>query len=236
MAEMTSDAMQREFWRLYQLGSYAEALDLVVRYEHLFQHREQFFNWKMCMAARTNNTTLATATGRERDDLSDLMRSWSQVLVRRGVAGLLEAAMGAGLPERLLRTTTGERTLTDLRHIGQALHTAARAEGLGPAAVTDWLRRRVEESETDYAEERSRRLETDSAAVQVVTVHASKGLEFPVVFLPVAWDRPGRDKPAVLRFHDEPGLEFQTAQLGERQRFEIFARIVDDRFIRFGHY
>ena len=54
----------------------------------------------------------------------------------------------------------------------------------------------------DYAEERSRRLETDAAAVQVVTVHASKGLEFPVVYVPFAWDRFESSTPPILRHHD----------------------------------
>ncbi len=50
--------------------------------------------------------------------------------------------------------------------------------------------------------DRSRRLETDAAAVQVVTVHASKGLEFPVVYLPFGWDSTTSSTPATLRLHD----------------------------------
>src|SRR5690606_6584786 len=72
-------------------------------------------------------------------------------------------------------------------------------------ALTDWLRSRVAEAPEDYAEERSRRLETDAAAVQVVTVHASKGLEFPVVYVPYEWDRFESRTPPVLRLHDAAG-------------------------------
>ena len=103
-----------------------------------------------------------------------------------GVAALLEAATADGLAERLLRTTTGERHADRpaARRPGAARRRGRRTSS-GTAALTDWLRRRIDEAGEDYAEERSRRLETDAAAVQVVTVHASKGLEFPVVYVPV---------------------------------------------------
>ncbi|WP_088318982.1 UvrD-helicase domain-containing protein [Kineosporia sp. R_H_3] len=147
-------------------------------------------------------TRLGTATDADRDALSDRVRSWAQLLGARGVAALFEAASADGLAERLLGTATGERTLTDLRHVAQSLHLSATADGLGVAALTDWLRRRIAEAALDYAEERSRRLETDAAAVQVVTVHASKGLEFPVVYVPFAWDRFESSTPPILRHHD----------------------------------
>jgi exodeoxyribonuclease V beta subunit len=150
-------------------------------------------------------TRLACADDSERDELADRVRQWSAVLGEHGVAALLETVTSEGLAERLMRTTTGERQLTDLRHVGQALHIASVQEGLGVAALPDWLRRRIDEAADDYAEERSRRLETDAAAVQVVTVHASKGLEFPVVYVPFAWDRFESKTPPLLRYHDDGG-------------------------------
>lgn len=148
---------------------------------------------------------LATADAADRDRLADRVRQWAHVLGAHGVAALLEVAAADGLAERLLHTSAGERMLTDLRHVAQTLHLAAVTEGLGVAALTDRLRRRVDEAAVDYAEERSRRLETDAAAVQVVTVHASKGLEFPVVYVPFAWDRFESDEPDVLSLHDDDG-------------------------------
>ncbi|QCB93081.1 UvrD-helicase domain-containing protein [Cellulomonas shaoxiangyii] len=148
---------------------------------------------------------LAGAGDAEREDLADRLRAWSHVLTGQGVAALVEATAAAGLHERLLRRADGERALTDVRHVGEVLHAAARERGLGPAALTEWLRARIDEAAVDYAEERSRRLETDAAAVQVVTVHAAKGLEFPVVLVPFAWDRFVPRDPAVLRYHDADG-------------------------------
>src|SRR5205085_2874068 len=119
-----------------------------------------------------------------------------------GVAALFETAgRDERLAERLLALRDGERQLTDLRHVGEALHSVAMAQGLGLTALLEWLRRRVNEAGSDASVERSRRLDSDDAAVQVVTVHMSKGLEFPIVHVPFGWDRFLRD-PDVPLFHD----------------------------------
>ena len=86
------------------------------------------------------------------------------------------------------------------------MHAAAAAEGLGITALVAWLRRRIEEADeaVDGIQERTRRLDSDADAVQVVTIHRSKGLEFPVVYVPFAWDqfKPDIERP---HFHDDAG-------------------------------
>ena len=120
---------------------------------------------------------------------------------------------GRRWPHASWRDSTGERSLTDLRHIGQLLHAAASEEQLGPTALTAWLRTRIAEADVDTAdEERSRRLESDAEAVQVLTIHRSKGLEFPVVYLPFLWeagyipDKP----PRPVFFHDPDAHDERT--------------------------
>ena len=83
------------------------------------------------------------------------------------------------------------------------MHEATLEGQLGLTALLVWLRRRREEAGREGGQERSRRLETDAAAVQVITVHTSKGLEFPVVLVPFAWDNWGGREPATAVFHDE---------------------------------
>ncbi len=137
-------------------------------------------------------TAAQLAAGGERltDELSGLFSRWAVVLAERGVAALLEVATTElDLPARVLAQVDGERQLTDLRHVGQALYAAALEEGLGLTALTEWLRRRRADTGAEIATDRIRRLDTDAAATQVVTLHASKGLQYPVVYLPFAFDR-----------------------------------------------
>ncbi|HSK26428.1 MAG TPA: UvrD-helicase domain-containing protein [Jiangellales bacterium] len=141
------------------------------------------------------------------DELGRLLRGWRDVLADRGVAALQEVMTSAtGLVERLLADVDGERQLTDIRHIGQSLHAAAVSGRLGQAAVVAWLQRRISEAAADTADERTRRLESDADAAQVVTVHGSKGLQFPVVYVPFGWDRHVGDSPDPLRLHDPGGV------------------------------
>ncbi|ALE73082.1 hypothetical protein FRP1_08200 [Pseudonocardia sp. EC080625-04] len=154
--------------------------------------------------------TVADLCGPEADRLVDRLgadlRAWHQVLAERGVAALQEAVFARYAPaQRLLSRPDGERDLTDLRHVGQVLHSVALERHLGPTALTEWLRHRIGEAARDTSAERSRRLESDADAVQIVTVHRSKGLEFPVVYLPFAWDRWVNDTPDPLLYHDVPG-------------------------------
>ena len=116
----------------------------------------------------------------------------------------------------MLRTQDGERRLTDLRHVAQLLHEAAMAEHAGVTALTAWLRRQIADAADDTTdEERSRRLESDAEAVQVLTIHRSKGLEFPIVMFPYLWE-PGyipRD-PQPIFFHDPSRGDERVVDVG----------------------
>jgi len=147
------------------------------------------------------------------------LHQWAGLLRRRGVASLLEAVAHAeGLPGRVLARPDGERELTDIRHTGQLLHAAATSEQLGVTALAAWLRQRIAEAERDIGnEERSRRLESDAEAVQVLTIHRSKGLEFPVVYYPYLWDPLwiSDDDPPI--YHDPDAGNERTLDVGGKR-------------------
>ena len=138
------------------------------------------------------------------------LHHWARVLRVKGVASLMEAiTLEEGLPARVLGMVDGERRMTDLRHVGELLHAAAMSEQMGATALTGWLRARVLEAARDNNdEERSRRLESDAEAVQVLTMHRSKGLEFPVVYYPDLWEPSWipSDNDTPVTFHDEAGV------------------------------
>ncbi|WP_083874268.1 UvrD-helicase domain-containing protein [Nocardia paucivorans] len=121
--------------------------------------------------------------------VSARLRDAARLFTRAGFAALFEKLSAeTRLAPRLLAMENGERELTDLRHIAQLLDHVAASEGLGLTALTRWLSDRIRDPASGTVTDRSRRLDRDAAAVQIATVHASKGLEFPVVYLPFAWD------------------------------------------------
>ena len=178
-----------------------------------------FFGW--------TTEQVAAASDEDWEGVHLRLHEWARVLRVKGVASLTETiTLVERLPERILATEDGERRLTDLRHIGQLLHAEAAAEHIGTTALTAWLRRRIAEAEQDTSdEERSRRLESDAEAVQVLTIHRSKGLEFPIVYLPFLWE-PGyipRGAEPVL-FHDPVAGDERTIDVslegGDFQRHQ----------------
>jgi exodeoxyribonuclease V beta subunit len=149
---------------------------------------------------------LATEDDEALDALAGRLRDWAAVLTERGVAALFETIVaGTGLTARVLAREDGERDLTDLRHIGQTLHEAAAETHGGVASLVEWLQHRIAGAQQDVDEERSRRLESDAKAVQVLTVHRSKGLEYPIVYAPFLWDRWVPRSPDPLQLHDPAG-------------------------------
>ena len=110
--------------------------------------------------------------------------------------------------ENLLRFPDAERRITNLLHLAELLESTSRAKHLGAARLVQWLeKRRASDEATD---EFQLRLESDEDAVQIITIHRAKGLEYPIVFCPfVARDaelgqiKAGRRKIMdIVLFHD----------------------------------
>ena len=113
------------------------------------------------------------------EEFSDYRQIWRQ----RGVMPMLRALMTARhIAENLLATRGGERRLTDILHISELLQEAA-SQLESEHALVRWLAQHIAEPDSNAASQQMR-LESDKHLVQIVTIHKSKGLEYPLVWLP----------------------------------------------------
>jgi exodeoxyribonuclease V beta subunit len=115
--------------------------------------------------------------------------------------------------QRLLCLPDGERRLTNLLHLAELLQVESHARQ-GMSALLGWLARAIRDPRGDD-EGALLRLESDAARVRIVTIHAAKGLEYPLVFCPFLWD--GKLLPKnrdAVTFHDPDANQRPTLDLG----------------------
>ncbi|EXI78369.1 MAG: Exodeoxyribonuclease V beta chain [Candidatus Accumulibacter appositus] len=104
-----------------------------------------------------------------------------------------------------INAINGERILTNVLHLAELLQQASTLID-GEHALIRYLAEQGQDAASNAGDARQLRLESDADRVQVVTVHKSKGLEYPLVFLPFACNyrlAKGSDLP--LKWHDEEG-------------------------------
>ena len=114
---------------------------------------------------------------------------WRSHADEHGLAACIELVLrDTGVEAVVIGSADGDRNLTDLQHVAELLRflpSTARLEvaidflASGKSDADD--REQDIDSEVDTT---SRRIPSDHDAVSIMTVHASKGLEFPVVLLP----------------------------------------------------
>lgn len=171
---------------------------------------------------------LALADETEMELLHLRLHRWARVLRERGVAAMTATIIDSEqLPARLLGQRGGDRRLTDIQHISELLHRRASQQQLGLAALANWLRERIRTATGGRAgEELERRLDSDAAAVHVLTIHAAKGLEFPIVYCPYLWNgRKYEISHDPISFHGDDGSSARAIDVAlEGDEFEHHAR------------
>lgn len=123
------------------------------------------------------------------EQMGERFRLLHDCWLRQGVLAMLHELLHLfDLPAQLLAVGHGERTLTNLLHLAELLQQAA-ATLDGEHALLRHLANQITEAhegQVDTAEEKIVRLESEAALIQVITIHKSKGLEYPLVMLPFA--------------------------------------------------
>jgi exodeoxyribonuclease V beta subunit len=125
---------------------------------------------------------------------------------------------------RLMLLPDGERRNTNLLHLTEVLHQKSVERKLGMAGLLKWLSEQKDPA-SQRLEEYLLRLESDENAVKLVTIHKSKGLEYPVVFCPFTWDGSRiKGSKSPITFHDEAhnnelSIDLGSADMDKNRRF-----------------
>jgi exodeoxyribonuclease V beta subunit len=163
------------------------------------------------LASRTLGLSYARLEQISRDERQweqqvELFRQLRDIWQRQGVLPMLRHLLDSfKLPARLLQDASGERVLTNLLHLAELLQ-AASGQLEGEQALIRHLQEQITASGAG-GEEQILRLESDADLVQVVTIHKSKGLEYPLVFLPfICSYRQVTARDGSYGYHSEQGL------------------------------
>ncbi len=133
-------------------------------------------------------------------------RTYRLIWQQNGVLPMIRALLrDFRVPSRLLSSSAGERRLTNVLHLAELVQAEAMALD-GEQAVIRWFARQLETTDVG-SDEGILRLESDEQLVKVVTIHKSKGLEYPLVFLPFicSYGKAPTGKTAPVIWHDEQG-------------------------------
>ncbi|MFT4511955.1 MAG: exodeoxyribonuclease V beta subunit [Planctomycetota bacterium] len=120
------------------------------------------------------------------------LETWRLLWIHKGFVVMKEQMLqDLKVNARMLQRNDGERRLTNLQQLCEMLHQAEHDHRLSPEGLLHWLRHeRTHKDEIDY-QRRELRLESDEDAVQILTMHGSKGLQYEIVFCPFLWDGRG---------------------------------------------
>jgi exodeoxyribonuclease V beta subunit len=116
----------------------------------------------------------------------------AEQLPERGVLGVLADLLDG---ERMACLSLSGRLLADLQQVAALVQERLHADPVGAQAAADWLRRRRLDPDRFVPDEHQAHSDRVDGAVSVVTIHRSKGLEYPVVICPTLWGAAGSSRP-----------------------------------------
>jgi exodeoxyribonuclease V beta subunit len=127
---------------------------------------------------------IAAASAGRWDGLADDLARLAEQLPRQGITAVLGQLLGRGT---LAGLALRGRALADLQQAAELVQEQMHCQGLSVAAAGDWLRNLRLQEGRELPEAHVCRSDAAESAIAVVTVHRSKGLEYPVVICPYLW-------------------------------------------------
>lgn len=124
---------------------------------------------------------------------------------------------------KLLATEQGERHLTNILHLSELLHLQENQKQAGMTNLHSWFLQKITDNTIQVSDEEILRLESDKDAVTILTIHKSKGLEYPIVFCPFWHNSELSSRAIACTFHDPdsdnvPVLAIGTEEIGRNRQ------------------
>ena len=155
------------------------------------------------------------------EEMVSRFREYRQLWAKSGFITMLRYLMERErVTERLIGGQDGERKVCNLLQISELLQKVSSELNLGISGLLTWLTEQME-YDGPGLDEQQVRLDTDDDAVKVLTIHKSKGLEFPIVFYPFAWGD-WDNRGDIIKFHDPRDNTKLVMDLGSenKEKFE----------------
>jgi exodeoxyribonuclease V beta subunit len=134
------------------------------------------------------------------DRLTSRFYDYRELWASRGFLNMITDFLeGESVPSRLFALNGGERMITNINHIAEILHDTEHKNAFTPKELVTWFGNTISSPPDD--DEYSMRLERDDDAVNIITMHACKGLEFPVVYCPFL-GHSGDGRAEYVIYHD----------------------------------
>ena len=137
-------------------------------------------------------------------DVQTRLHDWNGLLARRGVVELTRRIWARQrVVETLLAASDGDRNLTDLEHIVELLHSSTKGRPISAAGLLAAFEALAEPDQDVVGEVLERRTGSQDASVRILSIHASKGLEFPIVLCPYLW----KNRTGGVRVFQDPDTQ-----------------------------
>lgn len=165
------------------------------------------------------------------DDFAVRFAAYHELWLQQGVLAMVQQVLhDFQVPARLLQQQNGERELTDVLHLAELLQRQAQHVE-GPHGLIRFVAEHVVQAQAENqranATELQVRLESDADLIQVVTIHKSKGLQYPLVFLPFISSGQNPTIHYPHRYHDANGKSLMAY---DRSNGDAEIRIKEELF------